>query len=61
VEKMNEKMDEMPDTSRKVIQGLNASDLLPLTQRSSILEKVRRRFGVNPAGISHLESHTVVI
>lgn len=58
---MNQKMDEMPDTFRKVIQGLNASDLLPLTQRSSILEKVRRRFGVNPADMSHLESHMLLM
>lgn len=58
---MNQKMDEMPDTFRKVIQGLNASDLLPLTQRSSILEKVKRRFGVKPADMSILESHMLLM
>lgn len=61
VEKMNQKMDEMPDTFRKVSQGLNTSDLLPLTQRSSILEMVKRRFGVKPADMSLLESHMLLM
>jgi hypothetical protein len=52
---------ELPDTFRKVIEGLSASDLLPLTQRSGILEKVRKHFNVKPAGMTLLENHLLLM
>jgi hypothetical protein len=57
VEDLNQKVDELPNVLRKVMQGVRSSDLLPEPDSSKALENVQKRFGIKPDDMSLLESH----